>query len=195
MLVQGWVMTVAALLAPFTVARFLTGRNGAWMAIGACTNALFLLVTTPAVQFDWLVTQPYGLSICLGFSGLIVAADEDDRFHLLLAFMLLVLACWVNIGIVAMLAIGTVVRGARTLRLLGALAAAATVMAPAARYLARAHTVTALAAPAQWPSGWVQLLEGSSGVVGSSACAIAATAAVAASLAWLWKARTTPERR
>src|SRR5258707_11507214 len=34
LLVQGWMMTVAALLAPFVMARFLTGRAGAWMAIG-----------------------------------------------------------------------------------------------------------------------------------------------------------------
>ena len=69
LLAQGWMMTIAALLAPFVLARFLTGRAGAWMAIGACANILFLLVATPAVQFDWLVTQPYALSIALGFAG------------------------------------------------------------------------------------------------------------------------------
>src|SRR3954454_9563013 len=52
MLVQGWLTTVAALLAPFVVARFLTGRRGEWIAIGACTNALLLWIATPVVRFD-----------------------------------------------------------------------------------------------------------------------------------------------
>ena len=38
MLAQGWIMTVAALAAPFVMARFLVGRDCAWTAIGACTN-------------------------------------------------------------------------------------------------------------------------------------------------------------
>jgi hypothetical protein len=195
LLFQGWVMTVAALVAPFAAARFLTGRTGDWIAIGACTNVLFLLITTPAVQFDWLVTQPYGLSICLGFSGLVVAADDDRVFHLIAASILLVLACWVNVGIVALLAIGTVVKGSRAFRLLTLQAMAAAAMALAARYLASAHTTTALASPAQWPSGWRQLLEGSSGVVGSPAAAIVIAAATAMSLAWLWETGAMPARQ
>src|SRR3954468_1419981 len=78
LLAQGWMMTSAALLAPFVMARFLVSRRGPWAAIGAGANALMLLVAIPAVQFDWLVTQPYGLSITLGFAALILAT-EDGR--------------------------------------------------------------------------------------------------------------------
>src|ERR1700712_4412402 len=58
LLAQGWMMTSAALLAPFAAARFLTGRGDQWMAIGAATNLLFLVVTPAVVQFDWFVAQP-----------------------------------------------------------------------------------------------------------------------------------------
>jgi len=38
LLTQGWMMMSAALLAPFVVARFITGRTDEWIAIGAATN-------------------------------------------------------------------------------------------------------------------------------------------------------------
>src|SRR3954447_12920962 len=41
LLAQGWLMTSAALLAPFVIARFLVGSAAEWIAIGACTNVLF----------------------------------------------------------------------------------------------------------------------------------------------------------
>ena len=66
--------------------------------------------------------------------------------------MLLVLACWVNIGIVAMLAIGTVVKGARTFGSSGP-GSGGGGHGTGSAISAGAHTVTALAAPAQWPSG------------------------------------------
>ncbi|MFI5178439.1 MAG: hypothetical protein ACHQO8_07750, partial [Vicinamibacterales bacterium] len=69
LLAQGWMMTAAALLAPFVVARFATGSGGAWVAIGACTNLSFLLIAPPVVQFDWFAVQPYALSASLGFAG------------------------------------------------------------------------------------------------------------------------------
>ena len=84
LLVQGWMMTAAGLLAPFAAARFLTGRDDPWIAIGAGANLLFLLLTPPVVQFDWLAAQPYGLSMCLGFAALLIGerstrAGATDR--------------------------------------------------------------------------------------------------------------------
>jgi hypothetical protein len=78
LLAQGWIMTSAALLAPFAVARFLVRPPREWIAVGALTNMLILLSATPRVQFDWFVTQPYGVSICLGFLGLVVARDHES---------------------------------------------------------------------------------------------------------------------
>ncbi len=160
-------MTCGALLAPFVMARFLTGRAGPWLAIGACTNTLFLLVATPAVQFDWLVTQPYGLSISLGFAALIIAADAGRVSMSIIGFVLLALACWVNIGVGLMLAIAAVIIGTRPVRLLILVATATALASLAARYGATAHTVTALAAAWQWLDGWRQLLEGLPGVTAS----------------------------
>jgi hypothetical protein len=194
MLAQGWIMTVAALIAPFVTARFLVGRDGAWIAIGGCTNALFLLTATPAVQFDWLVTQPYALSISLGFTALVIA-DNDRRRGGSIAIVLLVLACWVNIGIVVLLAIAAVLRGRRPLRLLALEAAAAALASLAATYLASAHTVTALAPPGKWSNGWWQLLQGTSGVFSNPRAAVGTAAATVVALACLWWIDALPPAR
>src|SRR5205814_1965541 len=58
MVVQGFLSTVAVLLAPFLVARFLSRDH--WFAIGALTNVALLLVASREVQFDWFCNQPYG---------------------------------------------------------------------------------------------------------------------------------------
>ena len=192
LLVQGWIMSVAALFAPFVVARFLTGRAGPWVAIGGCTNALFLLIATPAVQFDWLVTQPYGLSIALGFAGLIAGGDEHRGGQPLVAFVLLLLACWVNIGSVVMLAIAAVIVGFRPVRLLVLEGIAAALASLAAIYLASAHTVTALAPPGKWPNGWWQLVEGTSDVSAHPSAAIGVAAGTIVAVVWLWKTDVLP---
>jgi hypothetical protein len=194
MLAQGWVMTVAALVAPFVTARFLVGRDGAWIGIGAFTNALFLATATPAVQFDWLVTQPYALSISLGFTALVIA-DDDHRRGGSIAIVVLVLACWVNIGIVVLLAVAAVLRGRRPLRLLARQAVAAALASLAATYLASAHTVTAMAPPGKWPNGWWQLLEGTSGVFSNPHAAVGITAGTVAALAGLWWIDALPPAR
>jgi hypothetical protein len=195
LLAQGWMMTVAALLAPFVVARFLTGRGGEWLAIGAGANLLLLLVATPEVQFDWLVTQPYALSVSLGFGGLIVADDRGGLDGIATSLVLLVLACWVNIGVIVMLAIAASIRGRRRARLLALETAAAAVASLAARFLASAHTVTALAPLRQWADGWRQLLAGTPAMTASPAAAIGIVAGAAAAIAWLWKAGGLPPRR
>ena len=125
LLVQGWLMTMGALLAPFVVARFLVRRTGGWVAIGAVADTLLLLIATPAVQFDWLVTQPYGLSIALGFAALIVADDRDGFGAAATALGLLTLASWVNIGVLVMLAIAAAIGGSKPIRLIASATAGA----------------------------------------------------------------------
>jgi hypothetical protein len=195
LLAQGWMMTVAALLAPFVMARFLTGRTGPWLAIGACCNALFLLVATPAVQFDWLVAQPYGLSISLGFAALILAADIQHVAAGITAFVLLALACWVNIGVGPILAIATVIVGSRPVRLLALVTMATALASLAARYGATVHTVASLAAPRQWLDGWRQLLEGLPGVTASPGAVIGIAAGTAVAVVWLWRSGALPPWR
>lgn len=192
LLAQGWMMTAAALLAPFAMARFLSGRSGAWLAIGAGADVLFLLLTTPEVQFDWLVTQPYALSIALGFAALTVAADREGGLAIAAAFVLLTLAAWVNIGIAVVLAIATVIAGRRRLRLLVLLAAATAIASLAAKYLASAHTTTALAPAAQWPDGWRKLLVGSRGITANPAAVLGIALLAMLAAARLWQTRSLP---
>ena len=73
LLLQGWIMIAAAMLTPFVVARFATDQTGQWLAAGALTHLLLFGVTAPVTQFDWLVVQPYALSLTLGFAGLVIA--------------------------------------------------------------------------------------------------------------------------
>jgi hypothetical protein len=187
LLVQGWITTSAGLLAPFVVARFATGRGEDWIAIGACTNLLFLLITPPVVQFDWLVAQPYGLSICLGFAALVVAGESDRARDSVAALLLLGLACWINIGIVVMLAIGAIVRGSRPARLLALEAGGTAFALLLARYFASVHTVAAILPPRQWLNGWTRLLQNSSGVIASPVLAGVVAVGTTAAVGWLWK--------
>jgi len=192
MLVQGWMTTVAALLAPFVLARFLTGPRGEWIAIGACTNILVLSIATPAVRFDWLVTQPYGASITLAFAALIRAGEHDRLRDGLIGFVLLAAACWVNLTVIVIVAIGAIAAGTRPLRLLTLAAAGVGAAALAARYGASTHSITALAAPSQWLTGWRRLLEGLPQVTASSTTAIAVAGSVVLALVWLALARRLP---
>jgi hypothetical protein len=148
---------------------------------------LFLLIATPAVQFDWLVTQPYGLSIALGFAALIVADDRDGIGAAVTALALLTLASWVNIGVLVMLAIAAAIAGSRPLRLMALAAAGAALAALAARYLASAHTVAALAQPRQWLEGWWQLLEGVAGVTDGPVAFVVIAIGAAGAAGWLWR--------
>jgi hypothetical protein len=195
LLAQGWMMTAAALLAPFVMARFLAGRAGPWLAIGASTNTLFLLVAAPAVQFDWLVAQPYGLSISLGFAGLVLAADDRRLRGSVAALVLLALACWVNIGVGLMLAIATVIVGSKAVRLLTLTVAGTALASLAARYGATAHTVSALAAPRQWLDGWRQLLEGLPGITANPDTVIGIAAGTVGAIVWLWRTDALPPWR
>jgi hypothetical protein len=188
LLAQGWAMTSAGLLAPFVVARFATQRGEDWIANGACANVLFLLITPPAVQYDWLVAQPYGLSICLGFGGLVVAGESDRTRDSVAALLLLGLACWINIGVVVMLAIGAVVRGSRPARLLALETGGAAFALLLARYFASVHTVAAILPPRQWVNGWARLFQNSSGVFATPMLAAVIAVAVAAAIGWLWTA-------
>lgn len=188
LLVQGWISTTATLLAPFVVASFVTGRTGEWIAIGASTNLLCLLLTPPAVHLDWFVTQPYGLPISLGFTALIVADRRGHVRDILIAFILLALACWVNLGIAVLLALAAIAGGSRPTRLLTLVGSAATLGFLLSRYGASTHTNASLTPPARWASGWTRLFENSTGVFTSPRLAALVAIAAAAAAVWLWSA-------
>src|SRR5438128_10551746 len=101
LVVQGWLMATAALLAPFLVARLLVDDPHDWFVAGALTNILLLLLPRPDVQFDWLVVQPYALSTALGTAGLILS-EKSGRTGA--ATVLMVLAHWVNLSVIVLVA-------------------------------------------------------------------------------------------
>jgi hypothetical protein len=94
-----------------------------------------------------------------------------------------------------MLAVAAIIRGARPGRLLVLETAAAVAASLAAAALASAHTVTALAPPLQWVSGWRQLLEGASGVTAHPDVVVAIAVGATVAALWLWKTGGLPEQR
>lgn len=187
LLVQGWMMAAAGLLAPFAAARFLSGRYDPWIPIGAGANLLFLLLATPGVQFDWLVAQPYGLSMCLGFGGLTIADRSPRAGATIVAGVLLVLACWINVGVVVMLSIATCCRSSSRVRLLAMECVAATFAVMLARYAADAHTVTAVMPPGQWVVAWTRLAQNCREAIASPGWAAIVALATAVAIGRLWE--------
>ena len=187
LLVQGWMMTAAGLLAPFAAARFLAGRDAPWIAIGAGANLLFLLLTPPVVQFDWLAAQPYGLSMCLGFAALLIGERSTRAGATIVAGVLLALACWVNIGIVIMLGIATVCQSSRRVRLLTLEAAGAAFAFMLGRYAVDVHTVASAIPPGQWLAAWTRLLQNSAGAIARPGWAAVVALATAVTIGRLWE--------
>ena len=156
LLVQSWLMLAATLLAPFLMARWLAGPASGWFLAGTLTNALLLLIARPEAQFDWLVVQPYALSITLGTAGLL-AAEHTSIAATAAALILMLLAHWVNLGVAAALIPLVLFRGRLVLRsMLVAVAGAAGGIALVS--LASTRTTTNLIPVAEWPNAWLQLL-------------------------------------
>ena len=156
LLVQSWLMLVAALLAPFLLARWLAGPESGWWLAGTITNALLLVIARPEAQFDWLVVQPYALSIALGTAGLL-AAEHASIAATAAALVLMLLAHWVNLGVAAVL--DPPRAAARTIRRPAMLVAVAgAIVGTALTSLASARTATDLIPVSGWPNAWLQLL-------------------------------------
>jgi hypothetical protein len=156
MLAQSWLMLVAALLAPFMVARWLAGRESGWLLAGTLTNALLLTLVKPLERFDWLVVQPYALSLTLGTAGLL-AAERLSIASTAAALVLMLLAHWVNVGIAAVLVPLVLLRGRVVIRsMLVAVVGAAGGIAVTS--LAVPVTRTDFIPLSRWPAAWLQLL-------------------------------------
>lgn len=187
MLVQSWVMLVAALLAPFLVARWLAGAASGWWLAGALTNALLLLVARPEVQFDWLVVQPYALSIALGTAALL-AAERASAASLAAAIVLMLLAHWVNVGVAMVLAPLVLLRGRHVLRSILVTAAGAgggMALIPLSPFRTPSNLIPA----SDWPNAWLQLLGNVLTPFLYPAVVVAIAIAAAVGAAFLW-ART-----
>jgi hypothetical protein len=192
LLVQDWLMIFAGLLAPFLAARFFVERSVEWMTAGALANALLVVATAPATQFDWLVTQPYALSMALGFSGLVLVGNRADLPRAACALGLLLTALWVNVGLFWLLGAAVVLRRRNARQILLLLSAAFLGGLLLARYLSPFHTTTALTPLALWPAGWWRLVQNGATVVAHRFAFAAIVGVVIAAVAVL--ARREPGR-
>jgi hypothetical protein len=162
---QGWLSTIAALLAPYLAVRYLAGDDADWIGAGSLSNALLVVFAPLAVQFDWLATQAYALSIALAFGALVVL-ERPGLVRSAIAAALLVLAHWVNTGVFLIAIPAVLVARRSTMR---ALLTVATGMAAGLVFsgLSSApHTSSAAAAVSAWPHGWLQLLSNASSTIG-----------------------------
>ncbi len=163
LLVQGWLSTGAALLVPFLAGRWLLGAAGRWVTAGALTNILFVALVPLETQFDWLVTQPYAISMCLGFGALTLGTASRARTAT--AIFLMVLAHWVNFGVFVLLLPCLFAAPRQALRGLGLIALGAAAGLLSASLLGSSNSGGAILAPvAHWPTNWWTLLRNTRGL-------------------------------
>ncbi len=156
LLLQGWLMTVAGLLAPFLLARSVTGDPHRWFVAGAVANLLLLALAGIDAQFDWLVTQPYGLSLSLAAAA-IVLAQHRGFYNLMGSVLLMGLAHWVNLSVVVVVATLILLRRPWSWRALASATIGVTT-GDALTSLADFHTPFTLLSLSEWPHAWSQLL-------------------------------------
>jgi hypothetical protein len=157
LLVQGWLTIAAALLAPFLVSLYFDG-DGPWVANGALADACLLFVVSAGLRFDWLITQPYAVSISLALGGLLLL--ERSRGHrgaIGLAVVLMLLAHWVNLTVSLVIVPLVVVRARSTLAHLSTVAVGAAGGALIKTLSAAPSTTTGILPIGEWPHGWLQL--------------------------------------
>jgi hypothetical protein len=176
MLAQGWLTTWSAFAAPFLVARFLNRRPAVWVTAGALTNILLVVVASRDVRFDWLVAQPYGAAIALGFAGLLVG-ESDTPSARVVALALLLLAEWVNVTTVLVLAPALAVRGRAWSMPMAFCVGSLAVNALLARLVSAPHTITSLDVVSDWPHAWTTLAWSSASVIARPRVAAAFIAA------------------
>src|SRR5438105_989484 len=102
LLVQSWCAIFSGIAAMFLLARYVF-RHPLWPVFGAASACLFLLFAPARLQFEWFVEQPYGLALALVLGGLVLLDTETDSepgwTKRVFAFVLVILAHWVNVAI------------------------------------------------------------------------------------------------
>jgi hypothetical protein len=159
LLAQGWITIASALLAPFLAARYI-GAGRYWIAAGALANACLLWIASPQLQFDWLVTQPYAVSLTLAFASLLLVDRVDARRAIAIAAAaLMILSHWVNLTVCIVLVPLILARGgARTLRQLSFTAVGVAGGALLKLLSASPRTNTDIVPVTGWPTAWLELL-------------------------------------
>jgi hypothetical protein len=157
LLVQDWLTIAAALAAPFLAARYLVDDRS-WIAAGALTNACLLLITSDRFRFEWLITQPYAVSMTLALAALLIF-DRPSRARAAAASLLMLLAHWVNLTTCLVLVPLVVARRSGAMVRALMLTASGTVGGALFRSFSTAPRTTTNIVPAgDWPKAWLELL-------------------------------------
>jgi hypothetical protein len=104
LLVQGWLVLFAGFATFFLLARYVL-RGPAWPVAGAVAAGTFVVLTLPCTTFVCTFGQPhYPVGMALGLAALLLAeqaaAGGAKRWWLVPALGLMLLAHWVNSGVV-----------------------------------------------------------------------------------------------
>lgn len=164
MLVQGWLGTTAALLAPLLAARLLLGPSGPWVTAGVLTNILVVGLVPIETQFDWFITQPYAISLCLGFAALLFSTVPVVGGNATATFFM-VLAHWVNFGAFVLLLPCIVAEPREALRRFTLIAIGAAAGLLGALFLGSSESADVILTPvAHWATGWITLVRNTHGL-------------------------------
>jgi hypothetical protein len=106
LLVQDGLVIFCGLATMCLVVRYVLPHT-VWPVVGLLSIASFLVLVPPEYRFEFLVNQPYGVSLALGLSGLIVAELRQVRWFPWwrhgTAVVLICLAHWVNVAVAIVL--------------------------------------------------------------------------------------------
>jgi hypothetical protein len=193
MLFQGWLTCSAALLVPYLLSWYLSCPN--WFAVGSAANALMISMFSQEFLFDWFVTQPYAMSMCLALCALVVN-QQTGPVRTFASIVLLALAHWVNLGVIMVIGPLIILRGRHVVHAL-VHASVGTAAGFLIKGLSTAPpTTTEILSPAAWPAGWMELARTlSTRLAHPRAMAIVViialgSAALATSSGWSYKYRT-----
>ena len=161
MMVQSVLGIFAGLAASFLLVGYFFDDSPIWLVAAALQNIWLFLLVTKGVQFDWLVDQPYALSMALGFAALVLVRKRRWRSGLL--FM--ILSHWVNAGAFVVLIPLVLLRHIASKEKRGlwaelGISAAGMLAGMLGTKLAKApKTTTAIGPISTWPAGWLQLFQ------------------------------------
>jgi hypothetical protein len=115
LLVQSGAVLFCTFAVFFLLPRYLL-RNATWPAVGATATGLFLLAVPAPSRFVFTFGQPhYAVALALGLFGLLLLEDFPTRtgawFRLAEAFVLMLLANWVNSATIVFIGPLVVMRG------------------------------------------------------------------------------------
>jgi hypothetical protein len=155
-----------------------------WIAAGALANACLFSIASPKFQFEWLITQPYAVSMTLALTGLLlIDLFGEKRAPTAIALLLMLVAHWVNLTVCVVLVPLIVARRRPRMRALSITAAGAAggtlfkSLSPAPR------TTMNIVPASEWPHAWLELVRTTlAGIVHPYALAALASLAVLAAI-------------